>query len=306
MKFSIITPVYNSSLFLREAIESVLIQSYQDLELVLINDGSTDDSGLICDEYAEKDSRIHVIHDDNHGVSYARNKGLDNITGDWFLFLDADDILHPHALMRISEQISQNKQVDLIQFALVRYHFTAESIEDCGHIALDLSPIEYSKGRHYNVCAGGSAIRTRVVRENNIRFDTELRLAEDQVFIHQVITKSALCSLIPSALYYYRPNELSATHTPKTEYMIQTIRSLEMYKRDLPLAVTQFDNVIMSFIYYMVSDASCPRKLIFDMFEQVSVTSVGRCKRGPKVLYYLSRISIGLSISIIRAVKKLF
>ena len=306
MKFSIITPVYNSSAFLKECIDSVLVQSHSDFELILIDDGSTDESGMICDEYVQKDSRVNVIHDKNYGVSHARNKGIEHNTGDWLLFLDADDVLHPHALKRISEQISRDPQVDLIQFALVRSPFTSDSVEDSGYSAYDLTPIEYTRGHHYNVCAGGSAIRTKVITENSISFDTELRLAEDQVFIHKVIANSTLCTLIPDRLYYYRPNPSSSTQNPKVEYMVQTIKALEAYKRELPLAIVQFDSVIMSFIYYMVLNSSCSENIINDMFNEVNVTSVQRCKKGPKVLYYLSRLSIGMAISIIRVISRLF
>ena len=91
VKISIITPVYNTKKYLRRCIESILSQSYSNLELLLINDGSTDESGLICDEYAKNDSRVKVFHTSNGGPSRARNIGLENISGDYVLFVDSDD-----------------------------------------------------------------------------------------------------------------------------------------------------------------------------------------------------------------------
>lgn len=90
-KVSVIVPVYNTEKWLARCIDSILAQTFTNFELLLINDGSTDSSGAICDEYAEKDSRIRVFHKPNGGVSSARNLGLDNATGEWITFCDADD-----------------------------------------------------------------------------------------------------------------------------------------------------------------------------------------------------------------------
>ena len=94
-KVSIIVPVYNTEEYLSECIESILDQSFTDFELLLINDGSIDKSGKICDEYAKKDSRIVVIHKENGGVSSARNKGIEIAQGEWISFIDADDWITP-------------------------------------------------------------------------------------------------------------------------------------------------------------------------------------------------------------------
>lgn len=90
-KVAIIVPVYNAEEFLKYSVESMVNQTYKNLEIILVNDGSTDKSGLLCDEYAQKDSRIKVIHVDNGGQSRARNIGVKNATADWVVFLDSDD-----------------------------------------------------------------------------------------------------------------------------------------------------------------------------------------------------------------------
>ena len=90
-KVAIIVPVYNAEEFLKYSVESMLNQTYSNLEIVLVNDGSTDKSGLLCDEYAQKDSRVKVVHVDNGGQSRARNIGVKNTTADWVMFLDSDD-----------------------------------------------------------------------------------------------------------------------------------------------------------------------------------------------------------------------
>ena len=95
---SIITPVYNTASYLPDCFESILSQSFQDFELLLVDDGSTDGSGDVCDIYAQRDSRIRVFHKENGGVSSARNLALDNAKGEWVYFVDSDDELLPNGL----------------------------------------------------------------------------------------------------------------------------------------------------------------------------------------------------------------
>ena len=92
---SIIVPIYNAEQYLHRCIDSILAQSYIDFELLLIDDGSPDNCGAICDEYANQDSRVHVFHKENEGVSSARNLGMAHAQGDWITFIDADDYVHP-------------------------------------------------------------------------------------------------------------------------------------------------------------------------------------------------------------------
>ena len=113
-KVSIIVPVYKAEQYLHRCIDSILSQSFTDWELILVDDGSPDSSGAICDEYVHKDARIHVIHKENGGVSSARNVALGRITSKWLTFVDSDDCLYPRALQRLVEVAEQNN-LDLIQ-----------------------------------------------------------------------------------------------------------------------------------------------------------------------------------------------
>ena len=94
-KISVIVPVYNVEKYLRRCVDSILTQTFTDFEVLLIDDGSTDGSGKICDEYAKKDKRVRVFHKENGGVSSARNLGLDNVRGRYVTFVDADDKISP-------------------------------------------------------------------------------------------------------------------------------------------------------------------------------------------------------------------
>ena len=108
---SVIVPVYNAEKYLDRCIQSILTQTYTDFELLLINDGSTDSSGAICDRYAEQDSRVRVFHKENGGVSSARNMGLDNAKGEWIAFVDSDDWVLDSYLYNL---VSHSHNVDLV------------------------------------------------------------------------------------------------------------------------------------------------------------------------------------------------
>ena len=102
---SVIVPVYNVEKYLNKCIDSIINQTYKNLEIILVDDGSQDSSGKICDEYTKKDNRIKVIHKENGGVSSARNIGLNNATGEWIAFIDADDWVDEEYLQTLFNRI---------------------------------------------------------------------------------------------------------------------------------------------------------------------------------------------------------
>ena len=119
--FSIIIPVYNVAPYLRECLDSVLAQTFTDWEAICVDDGSTDESGAILDEYAEKDSRFKVIHQQNAGVSAARNFGLDKISGEWVLFLDGDDVWSSQLLANVQSMIENYPTEKLFRFGFKKF-----------------------------------------------------------------------------------------------------------------------------------------------------------------------------------------
>ena len=130
MKFvavSVIMPVYNSENRVRFAIESVLSQDFDSFELILIDDGSTDGSGAICDEYAKKDSRVHVIHQENAGTSAARNAGLTIAQGTYITFCDHDDEYLPH-LLRDNYELIEKEKADVLQFSINRIYTESNNL----------------------------------------------------------------------------------------------------------------------------------------------------------------------------------
>ena len=123
MRISIIIPVYNKEMYLEECLDSVINQTFADFECVLIDDGSSDSSGIICDKYQAKDKRIKPIHTKNNGVSHARNVGIENAAGEYITFVDSDDILSPDYLESLICAI-QNSQADIVIQALYKFKNT--------------------------------------------------------------------------------------------------------------------------------------------------------------------------------------
>lgn len=105
---TIVVPIYNVERFLRSCIESILVQSYKNLEIILVNDGSTDSCGEICDEYEKTDARIHVIHQVNKGLSEARNAGIDSAKGEYIAFIDSDDYIDDNYVERLFRALVEN------------------------------------------------------------------------------------------------------------------------------------------------------------------------------------------------------
>lgn len=119
---SIIVPVYNIEKYLPHCVKSLLSQTYQTIEIILVNDGSTDGSGKLCNSLAASDRRIHVVHKENGGLSDARNAGLEKARGQWILFVDGDDYLVPDAVERLMKEV--HSDVDFVQFL---YHETPDT-----------------------------------------------------------------------------------------------------------------------------------------------------------------------------------
>lgn len=124
-KISVIVPVYKVEKYLAECIESVLAQTFRDFELILVDDGSPDDCGKICDDYAARDSRVRVFHKENGGVTSARRLGVERSRADWITFVDADDIIFPNALADLLNIVETEEKsgdpVDLAQMGIVRF-----------------------------------------------------------------------------------------------------------------------------------------------------------------------------------------
>ena len=180
---SVIVPVYNTEQYLSRCIDSILSQSFTDFELLLIDDGSSDGSRLICDSYAEKDHRIRVFHKENGGVSSARNLGLDKAKGEWVSFVDSDDALGKHYLEHLMGDDS-----DLVITGLQR--LSGDNVDILApkmaqYVSMSEMPSHWNLPEmNYLYCFPvAKRYRNDIIKENNLRFDENLFYQEDLCFV---------------------------------------------------------------------------------------------------------------------------
>ena len=187
---SVIVPVYNAEKYLRECLDSIVNQTYKNIEIILVDDGSTDGSGAICDEYADKDVRIKVYHIPNGGVSNARNLGIDNANGEYLMFVDSDDEVSRDCIEKLYCAIEYKEQ-DLVigNFCDVyenRKIIQHENLSIIGNLQDD-----YANIRILLQGPWGKLYRSEILKKNKIRFRVDISLTEDQIFNYDFLKKAS-------------------------------------------------------------------------------------------------------------------
>lgn len=216
---SIIIPVYNVNNYLSECMESVTSQTYKNLEIILVDDGSTDGSGEACDEWREKDSRVSVIHQKNMGVSVARNTGIEICKGDYIGFVDGDDWIESQMYeLMLRSLLETNAQIAMCGF--VDYPNGIQYPEKKGLKPIGpckykdaIKPILQRDGYFVSMCNKLFA-RNTIIRGDKIEFlDKMIGYGEDELWLFQVASKVDTISFVPKALYHWRPRQGSATRS---------------------------------------------------------------------------------------------
>ena len=221
---SIIVPVYNAEETLNRCIDSIINQTYTNWEILLINDGSNDNSGNICDEYVTRDKRIKVFHKNNEGASSARNLGLDNVSGDWITFCDSDDFVYPEWLNNYVENISDD--IELICQGFECDKILIDELKDTrifglnykGDVkegVLQLNKI-YSLG--YTVV---KLFRRNIIESNKLRFDVSYNYWEDQEFCFKYFSciKNIVCT-DKVGYFYFLPNWKQKYHNKNNMFYL--------------------------------------------------------------------------------------
>ena len=238
---SVIVPVYNVSKFIKPCLNSILFQTYSDFEVLLVDDGSTDDSGEICDEYAERDIRIKVFHKKNGGVSSARNFGLNHAKGEFVCFVDADDIIPRDCLKNLTTNLLEN--VDMVFGGIQKFSEESDCIEristesktfldKSGCLDLFLPPVNSESDWHrylYN-----RIYRRTIIEKNNIRFNTRIHYKEDGLFVVQYICSCRQGFIyIPEIVYYYRQNNQGAMLSLKKTFNKRLLTNVDAHGKIL-------------------------------------------------------------------------
>lgn len=231
---SIIVPVYNVEKYLPRCIESILKQTYTNFECILIDDGSPDRCGRICDEYAERDKRIVVIHQKNKGVSAARNAGLDVAKGEYVGFVDSDDYIAPEMYQCLVSAIEESN-ADFSYCAI-------EHIEENGDRYIErISPglegdqlnfimeVLLTKGGVWGV-VWNKLFRRRIIRD--LRFEESAKICEDALFALMYCTRISSAVSVREPLYYYYHRPGSAVRTDRSH----SVMSLQIHEKMISVA----------------------------------------------------------------------
>lgn len=212
---SIIVPVYNVEEYLRECVDSVLNQTYSDVEVILVDDGSTDQSGNICDEYAEMDSRIKVIHKKNGGVSSARNTGIETALGERIIFVDSDDCIHPR-LLESYRELDDDSVTLLCDYTTDMEEWKRFSLNDFQEHMEFVVREKFMKlfYKDYMNPPFNKYFRADIIREHQIRFPEDMSLGEDLIFNMKYLA-AVKCDyrILHGAFYYYRENRAGSLST---------------------------------------------------------------------------------------------
>ena len=280
---SVIIPVYNVEEYLRECIDSVINQTYKNLEIILVDDGSTDSSGKICDDYAEKDERIAAIHQTNGGLSAARNAGLDKASGDYIYFLDSDDYVADNTLETLIT-IAEKDNSDIVFFDAVSFADTPDFTVKQNYIHKH----KYKSDTGYNVFSAmtrnkeyHSAVPLQLFRkdlltESKIRFIPGI-LYEDMIFTYQALCFARVVSQCDKALYYRRYRKNSIMTSSKTKKHFESC--IEVSKTNTKFTFDTFESDIPSECCQYLSRCAFN---VFNVYEKLCKADRKACRNEQK------------------------
>lgn len=225
-KISVIVPVYKVEKYIGQCIESILSQTFKDFELILVDDGSPDNSGAICDEYAQKDARIRVFHKENGGVSSARNTGIENASGQWIYFVDSDDWVETITLRLLYEQ-TEKVCTDLVIHGLSNDYIYKNQIAKDKYTLIDNPDYKQiiEETDKWGLLKGPvcKLFKSAIIKNGKIKFDTSLSYGEDTKFSFEYLALCNSVSFIPMHLYHYcfRGEESLTRQKHSFEFWIQ-------------------------------------------------------------------------------------
>lgn len=252
---SIIIPVYNAEAYLDECLHSILTQSFPDYELILIDDGSNDNSGKICDKYANLNNSIRVLHLRNGGASAARNRGLDIASGKYVWFIDADDWIDKDFL----NSLNWDMMPDILFFGYKNISKTSR--ETCQIQSYDITYREnfgdvidslFTHRNQYFGFSWNKIFRRSIIENHNIRFRENLIIKEDEVFTLEYCKHISNISILSATPYNYRILQDSVSHSPRKKrnmYELATFLDKEIKDYRYPHQLSQSFTKAIAYYY---------------------------------------------------------
>lgn len=231
-KISVVVPIYNAEAYLEKCLNSILAQTYENLEIILVNDGSKDKSLELMEKYKNQDARIIIINKENGGVSSARNRGIEAATGKYIIFIDADDYIENNMFEVLEEDLFKNN----VDMSMCGYR----NVDSNGNILYESKPMEEKyfdaktfrhnlfKGDYYRDLICNKLFRLEIIKENNIRFREDIHLNENVLFLLDFSKFAYRYSFGNEMLYNFLYNVNGATHA---RFNLKKVSVLSSYIR---------------------------------------------------------------------------
>ncbi|MBQ7999661.1 MAG: glycosyltransferase family 2 protein [Ruminococcus sp.] len=290
---SVVIPVYNAENYIRTCIEQILSQTYKNMEIIFVDDGSTDNSRRICLEYADKDSRIVVYSKENGGVSSARNMGIEKATGDFLLFLDSDDWLENDAISKLVSACTENTADVVIFEYSVDYPDGRKVVHTHKNLEGKMSVCD---AVFHSIVGTNRFVWSKFYKRSaikNIRFDETIHHGEDTLFACLVMAECRSAYFLAEPLYRYVQSENSATR--KSYFNKRLLSGREAYlglvnlcKEKFPeitdVAVSSYLEILMMIIMYMYKEPKKYKGHIKEFAREIRSNrkTIYKCKSCPK------------------------
>lgn len=254
---SVIVPIYNVETYLPFCINSILASTYTNLEVILVDDGSTDSSSMICDDFQAKDPRCKVIHQTNYGLSAARNTGLKEVTGEYISFIDGDDYIHPQMYETLYQAIKKDDYTFSMIFGKKVYNHNTYQKDT---IYIGNTNIEYQTINQYQLFQnlygrGTDELHYQVVWNKLYRADIikdiffEKTGTEDTEYNNRVYLRSQKAILVKKELYFWVQRPTSITHQPLNANYIDRMNSYYLCFNQLQLAIAKYQAFCLEKMY---------------------------------------------------------
>lgn len=292
---SVIVPVYNVEAYLERCINSILAQTYRDLEIILVDDGSPDKCGEICDAYIQKDERIFVIHKTNGGLSSARNAGIEKATGDFIAFIDSDDWVDEEYIERlITALIETDADMSACKFC----RFNEENPQrqffekEPEIIAADKYFCVFSE-KSYAGYACNKLFKRKIIQENNLQFDEQIFNGEDFPFVLEYVHFAKKVAFIKQDLYFYFFREAGIMNSIRLSDRFisilyareKALHFLQKYASDCyDVCKASYLSILSKIKYMTMLDLTKHKELYIQVNEKL--------KRERKGLFFLKRVGI--------------
>lgn len=287
VKISVIIPVYNAENYLFRAVNSVLAQSLSQIELVLVDDGSYDSSGFICDQYSQLDARVKVVHKENGGVASARQAGMNVAIGEYFIHADSDDWLEHNELKELYDYAISNKADMVICDYYVNYSHKQVYKKQLPISMIPDSIIDqFFNGLHGSL--GNKLIRMSIVKNNDVHFIDKINYCEDLLFNIQVLKYAKIITYLPNAYYHYSQD--TNINSLTSHYNNNWLSDYLLYQKTL------------NSIADSINKPWIKQQLVVDLLSkliQQNCTSADEYQHARSQLYSWDNVSIGIPMKLL-------